>query len=757
MDIKKVVVIGSGTMGSGIAAQVANAGIPVFLLDLPSSEGTRNKIVENAKERIANSRPPLLVEKSKIDLIHVGNIEDNFNLVGEADWVVEAVVERIDIKHSIYKKIEDVRKPDSVISSNTSTIPLKVLSENMSDEMKQNFCITHFFNPVRYMGLLEIVTEPINDKEKINLLKSFCDEKLGKGVIICKDTPGFLGNRVGVYAMQVAMTEAFKMGLTIEEADAVFGRPMGIPKTGVFGLYDLIGIDLMSDVLKSFIKELPKDDPFHEVAQENPFITKMIEDGYTGRKGKGGFYRMNKESGQKILEAVNLKTGDYSPSKKIDLGIDDKVNIEYLISRNDKYGEYAWSVLSKIVLYASSLIPDVTSEHNNIDEAIRLGFNWTMGPFEILDAISVKFFAKKDQNMKFNRFIREKYYSQINDSRKEWYGETQLYLDKHLNTFKRIKHYTRNRSNLYKGSAETYDLNNNTTIVEFTTKANTLDDNSMQILSKASEQNLIIINGAMQFSAGVNLNYVMEYAKDSKWRGIEKFIFNFQQTCKNLKYSEFPVISAPSGLAIGGGFEVVCQSDYVVSHTNVVLGLVETLVGLIPAGGGCKEMLFRWMQSEESKDDPAFAPLKVFDLIGYAKTANSPNEALPHKFLLEKDKVVINRDRLLHESEKLLEEIHKDYKPPEKPLFKLPGAVVRDKMHEILENLYKDKKILDHGLEVGKQLAFVLSGGNTTMDTELSEDDLYALELDAFMNLIQMPKTQERIKHTLETGKPLVN
>ena len=348
MDIKKVVVIGSGTMGSGIAAQVANAGIPVFLLDLPSSEGTRNKIVENAKERIANSRPPLLVEKSKIDLIHVGNIEDNFNLVGEADWVVEAVVERIDIKHSIYKKIEDVRKPESVISSNTSTIPLKVLSENMSDEMKQNFCITHFFNPVRYMGLLEIVTEPINDKEKINLLKSFCDEKLGKGVIICKDTPGFLGNRVGVYAMQVAMTEAFKMGLTIEEADAVFGRPMGIPKTGVFGLYDLIGIDLMSDVLKSFIKELPKDDPFHEVAQENPLVTRLISEGYTGRKSKGGFYRVNKEGGQKVLQAINLQTDKYAPSKKVDLNIGNKVNIKELISREDKYGKYAWNVISKV-------------------------------------------------------------------------------------------------------------------------------------------------------------------------------------------------------------------------------------------------------------------------------------------------------------------------------------------------------------------------------------------------------------------------
>jgi len=294
--------------------------------------------------------------------------------------------------------------------------------------------------------------------------------------------------------------------------------------------------------------------------------------------------------------------------------------------------------------------------------------------------------------------------------------------------------------------------------VEFNTKANTLDNDSMNVLNEAANLgNVIIINNGMQFSAGVNLNYVMEFAKEKKWKEIEKFIFNFQRTCKNLKYSKFPVISAPSGLTIGGGFEVVCQSDYVVSHSNVVLGLVETLVGLIPAGGGCKEMLWRWMQTDESKKDLNFAPLKVFDLIGYAKTASSPNEAIPNKFLLDKDRVVINRDRLLHESEKLLLQINKDYKPPTEPTFKLSGANVRDKMCEILETLYKDKKILDHGLEVGKQLAFVLSGGNTNLDKELSEDDLYALELNAFMNLIQMPKTQERIKHTLETGKPLVN
>ena len=266
MNIKNVVVIGSGTMGSGIAAQLCNANIPVTLLDL------KTEISEKAKKRIFESRPPLLIDKSKIDNIKVGNIEENFEIVGKADWVVEAVVERINIKHDIYKKILNTRKKDSIISSNTSTIPLKVLSAKMSDKDKKDFCITHFFNPVRYMGLLEIVTENINDAEKINLLKDFCEESLGKGVIICKDTPGFLGNRVGIYAMQVAMTEAIKMKLSIEEADAVFGRPMGIPKTGVFGLYDLIGIDLMADVLKSFLKELPKSDVFHEVAQETSLI-----------------------------------------------------------------------------------------------------------------------------------------------------------------------------------------------------------------------------------------------------------------------------------------------------------------------------------------------------------------------------------------------------------------------------------------------------------------------------------------------------
>ena len=744
MKFKKVVVIGSGTMGSGIAAQVANAGINVTLLDLPSNEGSRNQITENAKERIIKSRPPLLVEREKSQLITTGNIDDDFDEVKKADWVVEAVVERIDIKHDIYSKIQAVRKPESIISSNTSTIPLKILSANMSDDMKKNFCITHFFNPVRYMALLEIVTEPINDVEKINSLKAFCDEQLGKGVIICNDTPGFIGNRIGVYAMQVAMTEAFKMKISIEEADAIFGRPMGIPKTGIFGLYDLIGIDLMADVLKSFIKELPKSDPFHQVAKEIPLVKKLIDTGYTGRKGKGGFYRINKANGKKILEAINLETGEYHESKKINLGLGDKIDIKKLVSRDDIYGKYAKEILTKVIRYAAFLIPDVSSKYIDIDDALRLGFNWTVGPFEMLSTIDSSSFIEDNLDIEYfknlkNNFIFEK---------------RPGYLDPSIDNLRSL-----NLEKTFSNSSANVKNAGSYQIVEFTTKANALDTNSMLALKDAAQngKSTIVINEAMQFSAGVNLNYVMDFAKNNEWSKIEKFIVDFQQTCKTIKYADKPFIAAPSGLAIGGGFEVVLHCDYSVSHTNVVLGLVESLVGLIPAGGGCKEMLWRWLQTPEGKDNSDFASMKVFDLIGYAITSSSPNEAKPNQFFLGKDKVVINRDRQLNSAIDLINETENDYIKPVQPKFRLGGNSVKDQMFVKLEKLYSEKKIMEHGLEVGKQIAFVLSGGNTNSNNDLSEDDIYNLELEAFMRLIQMPKTQERIKHTLETGKPLVN
>ena len=740
MKIKNVVVIGSGTMGSGIAAHLCNANIPVTLLDL------KTEISENARERIHKSRPPLLIDKSKIKNIKVGNIEDDFSVVEQADWVVEAVVERIDIKHQIYEKIFKSRKDGAIVSSNTSSIPIKVLSQNLNKEQKKDFCITHFFNPVRYMGLLEIVKNEDNDLNKINQLKEFCELELGKGAIVCNDTPGFLGNRVGVYAMQIAMTEAFKMKLSVEEADAIFGRPMGIPKTGVFGLYDLIGIDLMADVLKSFIKELPETDEFHEVAKEIPLVKKLIETGYTGRKGKGGFYRMKKTDSGKVMEAIDLQTGDYSLSKKIDIK-SDKVDLKGLINRNDKYGEYAWSVLEKIIKYASSLVPEITKEFNDIDEAMRLGFNWAKGPFEMLEEIGVKNFFEKVENFKGNNFLEN-----LSKTKNEnFYGERQKYTS--IETLGKVK---KTATSIDGNSSASIYRFNDYNIVEFTTKANALDYDSMDALKKATDKPLIIINESMQFSAGVNLTYTMEFADKNDFKSIEKFIKYFQETCKHLKYSKHPVISAPSGLTLGGGFEVLVQSNFVASHTNIVIGLVETIVGLIPAGGGCKEMLARWLDTEEAKKDPNYAPLKVFDIIGYGKTATSPVEAEPLKYLLPENKKIMNRNSLLEVSKKILDD-NKDFKAPNELQFNLPGKAVIGEMNKILEKLYNDKIILDHGVEVAKELAFVLSGGDTTMDKVLTEDDLFKLELDAFMRLIETKNTQDRIKHTLATGKPLVN
>jgi len=740
MNIKNVVIIGSGTMGSGIAAHLCNANVPVTLLDLTT------EISEKAREKIHKSRPPLLIDKTKINNIKVGNINDDFSVVNNADWIVEAVVERIDIKHNIYEKIFKNRKEGAIVSSNTSSIPIKVLSEKLTSEEKKDFCITHFFNPVRYMGLLEIVKNENNDLSKIESLKKFCEQELGKGAIICNDTPGFLGNRIGVYAMQVAMTEAFKMKMSIEEADAVFGRPMGIPKTGVFGLYDLIGIDLMADVLKSFIKELSKDDPFQPVAKEMPLVSKLIQEGYTGRKGKGGFYRMNKANNQKVLEAINLETGKYFATKKIDLGIE-TVDLNTLINRKDKYGEYAWAVISKIIKYSSSLVPGITDKFNDIDEAMRLGFNWAMGPFEMLKSIGVKNFFERVDGFENNEFLE----NLAKSKNENFYGERQLYTN--IETLGKIKpkaiKVDKNKS------AQIYRFQDYN-IVEFTTKACALDYDSMDALKNATDKPLIIMNESMQFSAGVNLSYTMNFAEKGDFKSIEKFIKYFQDTCKHLKYSNHPVVSAPSGLVLGGGEEVAIQSNFVVSHTNIVMGLVETLVGLVPAGGGCKEVLWRWSQTPEAKKDVDYAPMKVFNIIGYATTATSTVEAEPLKFLKPEDKKVMNRNSLFEVSKKLIEN-NKDFKPPKENTYNLSGKPLKEKMIKVLDKLYNEKVILDHGLEVGKELANVLSGGDTSIDKTLTEDDMYKLELDSFMRLIQTKKTQDRIKHTLSTGKPLIN
>jgi 3-hydroxyacyl-CoA dehydrogenase len=767
MKISKVVIIGSGTMGSGIAAQIANAGLEVHLLDLTT------EIATNACERIKKSKPPLLMEEDNINYIIPGSFKNEMETLKDADWVVEAVVERIDIKKILYSQIDSLRKPGAIISSNTSSIPLKVLTEDMSKEMKEVFCITHFFNPVRYMRLLELVIGPQNNKEKINNLVTFGDKILGKTVVVCNDSPGFLGNRVGVYAMQVAMTEAFNLGLSVEEADAVFGRPLGIPKTGIFGLYDLIGIDLMADVLKSFIKELPSNDPFHEVGAELPIIKQLIADGYTGRKGKGGFFRMNKSSGTKVLESLNYNSNTYHESKKVDLQLPNVMDVMKVLNRKDVYGKYAWSIIKKTILYASSLIPEVTENFNDIDDAMKCGFNWSKGPFEILNEIGIgNFISKLNQDEEIPSFIK-KLQDQNNSLFSISHNSLEYFHPKHFYVPMQRPDGVISLSDIKKSSKPIY-TNLSASIwevsgksrficVEFHTKANVLDGFTNDCLMKAHDlcsdryDGIVIANDAMQFSAGVNLNYFYEKAVNKQFKDIDLFLNNFQQSLYQLQHAKFPVVSCPSGLAIGGGYEVISQTSFIAAHSNSVLGLVESLVGLIPAGGGCKEMLRRWSNHHEIKKDPKLLSLKVFNLIGYATTADSPIKAKAQQFLGKQDIMVMSRDRLIEEADNLIASKRGDYQILESASFSLPGSTIMSEMMDILDEL-KDKKIIgEHGIEVGKKLGYMLSGGDTNPSTILTEQNLYDLEREIFIDLIKQKLTQDRIRHTLDTGKPLFN
>jgi len=767
MKISKVVVIGSGTMGSGIAAQVANAGLEVHLLDLTSEIATK------ACERIKKSRPPLLMEDNNLNNIIPGSIENDMETLQDADWVVEAVVERIDIKKTLYSQIDTLRKPGALVSSNTSSIPLKVLTEDMSKEMKEVFCITHFFNPVRYMRLLELVIGPQNDKEKINDLVNFGDKILGKTVVVCNDSPGFLGNRVGVYAMQVAMTEAFNLGLSVEEADAVFGRPLGIPKTGIFGLYDLIGIDLMADVLKSFIKELPNSDPFHEVGKELPIIDQLIADGYTGRKGKGGFFRINKSSDIKVLESLNYKDYTYHVSKKIDLGLPDVMDVKTVIEREDVYGTYAWSIIKKTILYASSLVPGVTENFNDIDDAMKCGFNWSKGPFEILNEIGIEnFVSKLNQDEEVPSFIQQlidqkNSLFKIADNDLEYFHPKKFYTSmQRPDGVISLSDIKKSSKPIYSNaSASIWEMSGKSKFicVEFHTKANALDGLTNDCLMKAYDlcnvnyDGIVIANDAMQFSAGVNLNYFYDRAVNKKFKDIDVFLNNFQQSLYQLQHAKFPVVSCPSGLAIGGGYEVISQTSFIAAHSNSVLGLVESLVGLIPAGGGCKEMLRRWATHTDIKNNPKLLSLKVFNLIGYATTADSPIKAKMHQFLGEKDVMVMSKDRLIEEADKIIFSNKENYQSLDSATFSLPGSTVMPDMMDILYEL-KDKKVIgEHGIEVGKKLGYMLTGGNTTASATLTEQNLYDLEREIFVDLISQKPTQERIRHTLDTGKPLFN
>jgi 3-hydroxyacyl-CoA dehydrogenase len=771
-EIKKVAVIGAGVMGAGIAAQVANAGCPVVLLDIvPAGAQNRNAIAEGAVERMLKADPAPFMSKSAAKLVTPGNTEDHLSLLADCDWIVEAIVERLDIKQALYAKIEAHRKPGSVVSSNTSTIPLASLVEGLPASFAQDFVITHFFNPPRYMRLLEAVGSAQTRPEALEAVSRFCDYRLGKSVVRTKDRPGFIANRLGVYWLQAAVVKAFELGLRIEEADAIIGKPAGIPKTGVFGLLDLVGLDLMPHVNASMAASLPESDPFHAFNKPMPLIERMVKEGYTGRKGKGGFYRINREAGKR-KEAMNLATGQYEPERKAKVEAVSAAgrSLKALLEHDSKHGRYAWEVMGATLRYAAALLGDAADEVDAIDEAMRLGYNWKFGPFELIDQLGAEWFAARleKEGLPVPEILRTaagRGFYRIHDGRRQVLGLDGQYRDivrpEGVLMLEDIK--LTSKPLLKNGSASLWDIGDGVACFEFTSKMNALDLDTMDLLSKSIAKvrsdfkALVVYNEGSNFSAGANLGLALFLANIAGWQQIEGMIAMGQQTYKALKYAPFPVVAAPSGMALGGGCEILLHSAAVQAHAETYAGLVEAGVGLIPGWGGCKEMLQRLAASKKMPKGPMPAVAKAFELISTATVAKSAAEAKELGFFRETDGVTMNRYRLLADAKAKALALCENYTPPEPLAFRLPGPSGMAALTMAAQGFFLVGKATKHDLVVSGELAKILTGGDADIVTPLDEEAVLKLERAAFMRLVRHPDTLARIEHMLETGKPLRN
>ncbi|MGC1302954.1 MAG: 3-hydroxyacyl-CoA dehydrogenase/enoyl-CoA hydratase family protein [Caulobacteraceae bacterium] len=769
--IRKVCVIGAGVMGAGIAAQVANGGVPVLLLDIVRpGEADRDAVAKGAVAKMLKTEPAPFMSQSAAKLVETGNIEDHLDRIAECDWVVEAIIERLDLKQSLYKRIDAVRRPGTAISSNTSTIPLAKLVEGLPQAFQQEFLITHFFNPPRYMRLLEIVTGPNTDPALAGKVGRFCDLKLGKTVVRAKDTPGFIANRIGTYWMQQAVIQAMDAGLTVEQADATLGKTLGFPNTGVFGLLDLVGLDLMPHINASMSASLPPSDPFHATNREMPLIAKMIADGYTGRKGKGGFYRINKAGGGKAKESIDLKTGEYSPSRPVELPKDLARDPRALLASDDKLGRFAWKVMAPTLAYAASLVPEISDDIVGADTAMKLGFNWKFGPFELLDKLGPK--AVADRLAKDGapvpellRKVGDGTFYKVEGGQRLSFGTDGQYhaVTKPEGVLKLEDVKLVSQPLLKNGSAAAWDIGDGVVCFEFTGKMNALDEGVVSLLGKTLAlvkdryKALVVYTDADNFSVGANLGLALFAANIAAWGEIERSISGGQQAYKALKYAPFPVVAAPAGMALGGGCEICLHADAIQAHAETYMGLVECGVGVIPGWGGCGEMLDRWKTAPGMPKGPMPSLTKVFENVSTAKVSKSAAEARELMFLRPSDGITMNRDRLLADAKARALKLAEDYAPPAKPEFRLAGPSGKVILDMAVDGFHKQGKATDHDVTVAGELATVLSGGEADLIDVLSEQQVLDLERAAFLRLLKTPQTLARVEHMLETGKPLRN
>ena len=717
MRFRQAAVLGAGVMGAQIAAHFANAGLRVRLLDV-TREAARDGL-----ERAKRLKPDPFFTPGAATLIETGGFDDDLAAVKDADWILEAIVEQLDAKQALLARVDAVRRADAVVSSNTSGIPIASIAEGRSDAFRRHWLGTHFFNPPRYLHLLELIPTPETDPAVVRDLAAFADLRLGKGVVLAKDVPGFIANRIGMFGLMQTFRAIESGDFTIEEVDAITGPAIGRPKSATFRTVDIAGVDVLAHVARTLGFELPA------------FVTEMVARGMTGAKAGRGFYQ---KTGDEIL-TLDTRTLEFRPKQSAKLSSLEATRpiepvgarIKALYESKDKAGALLRATLGPTIEFAQQIADEIAYSPDDIDKAMRWGFGWELGPFETLAALGVNSQAPTRNSQSTPNSQSPKPKAQRLLVRKN-------------------------------AGASLIDMGDGVLQVEFHSKMNAIGGDTIQMLHagvKQASQNfaaLVVGNDAANFSAGANLMLLLLEAQEGNWDEVEMMVRGFQGATMALKYADVPVVVAPAGLALGGGCEIALHAARVQAAAETYIGLVEVGVGLIPAGGGTKEMLARAMEAAPAAD-PLPAVQRVFETIGFAKVAASGPDATRIGYFREGDEITMNRDRLLADAKAKALVLAADYKPPEPVKLRLPGPTARAALDLAVEGFHLQGKATPHDVTVSSALAGVLSGGDTDITVELDEDELLELERTAFMKLVRNRNTVARIEHMLTTGKPLRN
>jgi 3-hydroxyacyl-CoA dehydrogenase len=795
MKIRKVAVLGAGVMGSGIAAHLANAGTPVLLLDIvppkaeptekPDSKVFRNKFALGAVANLMKQKPAPLMTSKALSLIEVGNFDDDLGRVKECDWVVEVIKEDLKLKNDLFRKLEKLVHPHAVVSSNTSGMSIKGMVEGTSDDFKRRFLVTHFFNPVRYMKLLELVAGDRTDPAVLKAMHTFGERTLGKGIVYGKDTTNFIANRIGTYGMMRTLQLMEQHGLSIEEIDKIFGPAMGRPSSAVFRTADLVGLDTFFHVTKNCYDSLPSDEA-RDTFKPPAFLEKMIERKMLGDKTGGGFYKKNKGAeGEKEILVLDLKTLEYRAQNKVrfdSLGAAKDIEdlperIRTVLGGSDKAAKFAEQVTLDTLAYASRRLGEIADDFVNIDRGVRWGFAWDMGPFEVWDAYGVERGVKrmKELGISVAPWVEE----MLKSGRSAFYGRdgvADTYWDVKTKSAKSVDRIARQVSVelLKRGnkkvdgneSATLWDMGDGVLQLELHTKMNSIDSLIVEMMNKAVDRAekdwraLVVGNDGANFSAGANIAMLLWAIKDSQWDDIRKMVGGFQQANQRFRYSSIPVVTAPFALTLGGGAELTMAGNFVQAAAETYMGLVEVGVGLIPGGSGNLQLLRNLYGVHVGSKDLDALPFlkKAFLAIGTAKVATSAEEAKEAGFFNPQDGISMSRDHLLADAKAAAIGLAESgFRPPRPATFHLPGKSGAATIDMMLYDMQLNHQISEHDRLIGRKLASVLTGGETSASVATTEARLLELELEAFLSLCGEEKTQARIEHMLTKGKPLRN